>query len=53
MEQINKLNDELISFLIEYERSCIESYLNKNKPLIKEDINKKLNDELIEFIRDY
>ena len=40
IEQINKLNYELIEYVKEYERSCIESYLNKNKPTIKEDINK-------------
>jgi hypothetical protein len=27
IEQINKLNDELIAFVREYERTCIESYI--------------------------
>lgn len=40
LEQINKLNDVLIAFVKDYERSCIEYYLNKNKSSIKEDINK-------------
>ena len=44
IEQINKLSDELIAFIKEYERSCIESYLNKNKPSIKEDINKMIQE---------
>jgi hypothetical protein len=40
IEQINKLNDELIAFVKEYERMCFESYSNKNNATIKEDINK-------------
>jgi hypothetical protein len=44
IEQINKFNDELIAFVKEYERSCIESYSIKNKPLIKEHINKTIQD---------
>jgi hypothetical protein len=39
IEQINKLSDELIEFVKEYERTCIESYSNKNKSKIEEDIN--------------
>ena len=38
IEQINKLNDELISYIKGYERSCIESFSKKNKS-IKEDLN--------------
>ena len=44
IEQINKLSDELIAFVREYERTCIESYSNKNKSVIKEDINKIINE---------
>ncbi len=44
IEQINKFNDELIAFVKEYERSCIESYSIKYKPLIKEHINKTIQD---------
>ena len=39
IEQINKLNDELIAFVKDYERMCIESYSNKSM-LIKEGLNK-------------
>ena len=39
IEQINKLSDELIAFLKEYEQKCIESYLNKHKTT-KEDTSK-------------
>ena len=44
IEEINKLNDELIAFVKEYEKTCIESYLNKNKPTIEEDINKIIHE---------
>ena len=44
IEQINKLNDELIAFVKEYERMCFESYSNKNNATIKEDINKIIQD---------
>lgn len=43
IEQINKLSDELIAFVKEYEKTCIESYQDKNKS-IKEDINKIISD---------
>lgn len=43
IEQINKLSDELIAFIREYERKCVESYLN-NKKLIKVEIDKILNE---------
>jgi len=43
IEQINKLNDDLIEIIKEYERKCIESYLNENqsKHFIKEEINRE------------
>ena len=44
IEQINKLSDELIAFVREYERTCIESYSSKNKSIINEDINKIINE---------
>jgi len=40
IEQINKLSEELIAFVKEYERTCIVSHININKPTIKEDIDK-------------
>jgi hypothetical protein len=43
IEQINKLSDELIAFVKEYERMCIESYSNKSM-LIKEDIKNTIQE---------
>ena len=43
IEQINKLSDELIAFVREFERNFIKYYLDKNK-LLKEDINKTINE---------
>jgi hypothetical protein len=43
IEKINKLSDELIAFVREYEKKCIESYSTKNKS-IKEEINKIIQD---------
>jgi len=43
IEQMNKLSDELIAFVREYERTCIELYSNKNKT-VKEYLNKTINE---------
>jgi hypothetical protein len=43
VEKINKLNDELIAFVKEYEKKCIESYLNRIIS-IKEDINEVIQE---------
>jgi hypothetical protein len=43
---MNKLSDELIAFVREYERKCVESYL-KNKKLIKVEIDKILNETIM------
>ena len=43
IEQINKLSDELIAFVREYEKNCIKSYSNKNKS-VKEYLNQTINE---------
>jgi hypothetical protein len=43
IEQINKLSDQLIAFVKEFERNFIEYYLDKNK-LLKEEIFKIINE---------
>ncbi len=43
IEQINKLSDELIEFVKDYERKCVESYLKKKNPM-KEELNKIMSE---------
>jgi len=43
IEQMNKLSDELIAFVREYERKCVESYLKKKNSL-KEELNKIISE---------
>jgi hypothetical protein len=50
IEQINKLNDELIEIIREYERKCIQSFLNKNDQ-IKQSIDKLIGDAAI-FVKE-
>jgi hypothetical protein len=44
IEQINKLNDELIQKVTDYETKCIESLLKKNEPVIKEQMTKLIDE---------
>jgi len=43
IEQMNKLSDELIKFVREYEKKCVESYLKKKNSL-KEELNKIISE---------
>ena len=38
IEQLNKLNDELIQKVKDYEAKCIDSLLKKNESIIKEQL---------------
>lgn len=46
IEQINKLSDELILFIKDYEGKCTQSFLTRNES-IKKSINKLINDSNI------
>jgi len=50
IEQINKINDELIETIREYERKCIQYFLDKNEQ-IKNSLDKLIGDAAI-FVRD-
>jgi hypothetical protein len=50
IEQINKINDELIETIREYERKCIQYFLDKNDQ-IKNSLDKLIGDAAI-FVRD-
>ena len=44
IEQINKLNDELIQKVTDYETKCIESLLKKNESVITEQMTKLIDE---------